>query len=388
MIEFITYYFLLILYTQFSVFKKYRTDINFRFIFLITSISASVLVYTCFKILTDENYFFNINIPNYNTRKILLFFFLGTFFSILFFFISKYIRELSNNKLPPHGEKGIRGKRGIEGNRSSDCDKVKCKQVVCNKRIMNHISKIYSDIIRSKGDKNISLNREIANNFIKNKVKLLCRSNQLQKFISKQKSQNKADSAYNYVTQIWTEWINIIMKYEKGQYFIDTDYLNDNDFDYLIKESDKINSSFKEHNIPGTPSEGKESPFDEIKKYDMWYWGEPASTKIKIKYKCDYGNKNMLKMLKSNNLSNIWRSKIARQAKINLCKNNITEENTFVPYLPKGSDIISIYRPNTLDTKEGLFKPLGDIILDNDITEHKKTSLDDIIPKDKIPKLI
>ena len=130
------------------------------------------------------------------------------------------------------------------------------------------------------------------------------------------------------------------MKYKQGKYFMETDYLNDNDFDNLINESDKIYSSFKEHDSEGTPSRGKESPFDEIKKYDMWYWGEPASTKIKIKYKCDYGNEGQLKMLKSNDLSSIWRSKIARQAKINYCKNDITEENTFIPYQPKGSKII------------------------------------------------
>ena len=64
---------------------------------------------------------------------------------------------------------------------------------------------------------------------------------------------------------------------------------------------------------------------------------------------------------------------------------DITEENTFIPYQPKGSKIISIYRPNTIETKEGLFKPMGDIILDNDINSHKKQKLDDIIPKDKIP---
>tara|TARA_B110000238_G_C16131129_1_gene441476 strand:+ start:1179 stop:2945 length:1767 start_codon:yes stop_codon:yes gene_type:complete len=384
MIEFITYYFLLLLYTQFSVFKKFRENINFSFLFLITTISAVVFIYTCYKILTDENYFFNITIPEKNTRKILLLFFIGSFFSILFFFITKYIRELSNQKTPPQGMTGIMGKRGEEGNKSDKCDTIKCKRVVCNKRILNHISKTFSDIIRSKGGKKISQNREISNNFIKNKVKLLCRSPQLQKFISKQKKQKQSDSAYDYITRIWGEWTHIIMKYEQGEHFMETDYLNDNDFDNLIRKADRVYSSFREHNSEGTPSEGKESPFDEIKKYDMWYWGEPVNTKIKIKYKCDYSNKGQLKMLMSNDLSNIWRSKTARQAKVNLCRNNITEENTYVPYLPKGSEIISIYRPNTIDTKEGLFKPMGDIILSNDITDHKKEKLDDIIPKDKI----
>lgn len=85
MIEFITYYFLLLLYTQFSVFKKYRQGINFSFLFAVTSISACVFIFTCYKILTDEKYFFNIKITDTNTRKIILMFFIGSFFSILFF---------------------------------------------------------------------------------------------------------------------------------------------------------------------------------------------------------------------------------------------------------------------------------------------------------------
>ena len=63
------------------------------------------------------------------------------------------------------------------------------------------------------------------------------------------------------------------MKYKKGKHFIETDYLNDNDFDNLIEKEDMIYSTFEQLDVPGTPSQGKESPFDEIKKYDMWYWG-------------------------------------------------------------------------------------------------------------------
>jgi hypothetical protein len=385
MIEFIAYYFLLFVFTQFSAFKKYRENTGFMFKFMITFISILVFVYTCYNIVVDENYFFKINIPDPNTRKIVLLIFIGTFMSFLMFFITKHIRKLLDEGVPHRGLKGIRGKRGPEGKTKDDCDPVKCKSKICNLKLLNHISKIYSDILIIRGEKGVSRNREISNNFLKNKIKLLCRSPQMNRYISK-KGNNKT---YDYITKIWGEWIYIIMKYQQGKHFIETDYLTDNDFDNMISKEDKKIATFKQQHIKGTPSKGLESPFDEIKKYDIWYWGEPASTRIKIKYKCDYGNKDHLKFIRSNAYTNIWRSKTSRQARLNICYDGKTEE-TYVPYLQKGrclikgSNNISIYRPKTVENKEGLFKPLGDVIIKNDITEHKKEKLSDIVPQDKI----
>jgi len=385
MIEFIAYYFLLFVFTQFSAFKKYRENTGFMFKFMTTIISLVVFLYTCYKIVTDETFFFNINLPDPNTRKIVLLLFIGTFVSLLVFFITKYIRQLSDEGIPHRGPKGVRGKRGDEGNLADDCDPIKCKSQICNKKILNHISEVYSKLLKMKGDNSITPNREITNNYLKNKIKLLCRSSQMTKYLAK-KGNNKT---YDYITKIWGEWIHIIMKYEKGKHFIETDYLTDNDFDNLITKNDKKLATFKQQDIKGTPSKGLESPFDEIKKYDMWYWGEPVSTKIKLKYKCDYDNKDHLKFVHSNQYHNIWRSKTSRQAKLNICTDGNTEE-THVPYLPKGTSLIdgskyvSIYRPSSIENSEGLFKPLGDVIIKNDITEHKKNKFSDIFPQDNV----
>jgi hypothetical protein len=385
MIEFIAYYFLLFIFTQFSAFKKYRENTGFMFKFMVTLISILVFLYTCYNIVVDPNYFFKINIPDPPTRKIVLLLFVGTYMSAIMFFITKYIRKLSDEGIPHRGPKGIRGKRGGEGRTADDCDPIKCKSKICGRKLLTHISKVYSDILIMKGGKKVSLNREITNNFLKNKIKLLCRSPQMNKYISK-KGNNKT---YDYVTKIWGEWIHIIMKYQQGKHFIETDYLTDNDFDNLIGKDDTHPATFKQQNMKGTPSKGTESPFDEIKKYDMWYWGEPASTRIKLKYKCDFGNKDHLKSIRSNMYTNIWRSKTSRQAKLNICSNGKTEE-TYVPYLQKGmclikgSQNISIYRPKTTETQEGTFKPMGDIIIKNDISRHKKNKLSDIVPQDKV----
>ena len=265
MIEFIAYYFLLFIFTQFSAFKKYRENTGFMFKFMTTLISILIFMYTCYNIVTDENYFFKINIPDPNARKIVLLLFIGTFVSIIVFFIAKHIRKLSDEGIPHRGPKGIRGKRGEEGRTADDCDPIKCKSKICGKRLLNHISKVYSDILRMKGGKKVSLNREITNNFLKNKIKLLCRSPQMNKYISKKGNNH----TYDYITKIWGEWIHIIMKYQQGKHFIETDYLTDNDFDNLISKEDKKLATFKQQTITGTPSKEMESPFDEIKKYDM-----------------------------------------------------------------------------------------------------------------------
>ena len=96
MIEFIAYYFLLFVFTQFSAFKKYRENTGFMFKFMTTIISVVVFLYACYKIVTDETFFFNINLPDPNTRKIVLLLFIGTFVSLIVFFITKYIRQLSD----------------------------------------------------------------------------------------------------------------------------------------------------------------------------------------------------------------------------------------------------------------------------------------------------
>ena len=60
-------------------------------------------------------------------------------------------------------------------------------------------------------------------------MKLLCKSKQMQDMIKKQGSQK----AYVYVTDIWKQWIHIILKYENGILFIENEYLTDNDFEIL-----------------------------------------------------------------------------------------------------------------------------------------------------------
>ena len=131
----------------------------------------------------------------------------------------------------------------------------------------------------------------------------------------------------------------------------------------------------------GVPQRGQMSPFDEIKKYNAWYWGRDEITKPKIDivrtkinpfcHACFNGvdcNLNIngtgkIKVIETNSFYHLWKSSNARQ-----------ETNPFKPFRPLGNvpnsstDSINILRPyEYIDENEhGYFKrykPVGDIIV-------------------------
>lgn len=139
----------------------------------------------------------------------------------------------------------------------------------------------------------------------------------------------------------------------------------------------------------GVPQRGQMSPFDEIKKYNSWYWGRDEITKPKIDIirtkinsfcnTCFNGvdcnlNSNgsgKIKVIETNSFFHIWKSSNARQ-----------ETNPFKPFRPLGNvpnsttDSINILRPyEYIDENEhGYFKrykPVGDIII-------KETEMEEI----------
>ena len=157
--------------------------------------------------------------------------------------------------------------------------------------------------------------------------------------------ENKKRGAYDYIFKMWSIWILIILKYSNGSLFLESSHLNETDFYNLIIETDndedneydnditdtstfwnnmfisenndmgenillensivtkqstdnsdnklinweinnknnKINSIFfNNYGIPTELYHQKSTPFDEIKKYDAWYWGSDPNSKPKI----------------------------------------------------------------------------------------------------------
>ena len=337
MITFITYYILLTLFLRFPALENYRKGLTFRNYAIITLITCIIFFYNCYKIHTEPDFSFGIVAENPTIRTTLLLFFITSFSTYVCIIAAQYFRTQSNNKVPLQGQKGIRGNRGKSGKQSDVCDDESCRRNICNHKINTIVSKIYSNYLQSIGELAPLKEAQIANNFLKNKIKLMCQSEQLKSLIE----EKGAIEAYTFIEKRWSEWLHIILKYDQGRNFIDNTHLTDNDFDNLIRDPDRLYSEWSEKGIPGTPSRGKESPFDELKKYDTWYWGESKEAQFKIQYKCsDKLEKGTLKVLESNRYKNIWRSNIARQMSLT-CDN----DTIFIPFMRKGNEKVSIYRP-------------------------------------------
>ena len=145
---------------------------------------------------------------------------------------------------------------------------------------------------------------------------------------------------------IWKQWIHIILKYENGILFIENEYLTDNDFDNLITDNDKNFADFNDIETPGTPSSGKESPFDEMKKFDM-FWGVNVAAVPKVIYKCPNVTKENLKSPIQTILmiSGIAQRTVRPTSALARWKTaSVNVETKYVPFLQKGTSAIKVFR--------------------------------------------
>ena len=382
--ETIFYFLILTLFLKVYFFKRYRDLMGFRSNVALTLISIAVFVYTCVQIMINPKYIFGMDLANKNLRVSVLLIFIASFITLFGFTLSHGYYKDAIIKTAPMGDKGNRGNRGIIGT-NKICKPLECQKDICYKRMMTFLTRVYTNYLRAKAgpDGSSTAITQFTNKFILNKVRQLCRSDQLTSMIKKK----GADKAYLYVQDTWKKWLHIILKYERGVEFLENEYLNDNDYDNLITDSDKLYADFSNITEPGTPSKGIESPFDEIKKFDMWYWGSTLKAMPKIVYKCDMDTSNTLKKLDSNRYEPMWRSSIARQAYINrgyLENDTCIQKMKFVPFLQKGSEKITAYRPNTVEYKNETYKPLGDVILTGDVKDHYKSSIEELAPRDSL----
>jgi len=259
---------------------------------------------------------------------------------------------------------------------------------------------------------------------------------------------NENCGAYDYILQKWTEWILIILKYKQGEAFLNSPYSTEKEFNNMIHDDDykkneltknwifdmeqsitnillpkngnekmiqnqnKLRSSAfgKFYLTPGVPSafkiKDKEltteekffkilSPFEEIKKYDTWYWGTPVELSPQIINHCELeevnlNNKyiNKIKVKCTNTYTTLWDSANAGQTKYKIINSSkydyLYEEDKLF-----GNKKIQFLRPKMyIDEQENdlffkNYKPVGDVIYESDETSNtriKKHSANDIYP--------
>ena len=263
-----------------------------------------------------------IEFPNFYMRLFFILLLLITIVLLILVYFTKFIHSVTKNKEATEGNIGEFGLKGESGN-VGICNP-ECKNNLSYKKILNNVTNSVNKWLEANGKIKYANGQTISNMFIKKKIKQLCESKEFKQMVKK----HGITYIDTYVNDKWNKWILTILKYDKGLLFLETDNLTDNDFNSMITDQDKLYSNISNLSDPGTPNRGKESPFDDIKKTDLWYWGENPLLKPKIVNDCDPYKKNessnkftpepILKMKETNSYTDyLWGSKNARQRVFN-----------------------------------------------------------------------
>lgn len=232
-----------------------------------------------------------------------------TILSIINIVMSIYYYFNLKDKRGPSGFEGPKGDQGEVGE-VGKCDP-NCRESLCTDGITN---KIQDYLAALEPDKPIKLN----NVFIKQKIKSLCLSPQFQELAP----YRGVDALIKYLTEVWKIWIDILYK-AGGRIYFET-----------------IGAEMEWEWIDT-------NPYEEIKKYDVFYWGLDKEYWPDVINQCYAKDKNG-KLL---------------PAPSNLIKTTTTNNMTKIGDLTGGSYSGTIWRPKNI-TYEGVnYYPLGDVLV-------------------------
>jgi len=336
------------------IIKEARHNITIGLIYLVI-LTITIGVLTGFVFIADYTISSDI-LSQYNLTpksvKILLYTLLIiTYITIIQIPVKKLYNKDIELIAPPPGEKGKRGNRGKQGD-AGYCTKCGTGGDMCYKKILYNITLTYN--WWRKNIKKIPLLPDsyiIKNEYLKSKIKNHCSSDEFSKILKKFGSNNKkcpkdmeSCGAYDYMFRMWSIWILIILKYDKGKMFLESEQLTETDFVNMIDEDVEINyipanpdktdwnamflgdgtdvsmfsgdgtdvsiykvlndkgefeleqtgleeDFFKDKGVPML--DGKlQTPFHEIKKYSAWYWGSKSNSKPIVEIRTGFDNKD------------------------------------------------------------------------------------------------
>ena len=236
-------------------------------------------------------------------------------------------KSLSNKD----GLRGNKGYNGVEGDRGdeADCDK-NCKLKNFSTVILAKLNVEYNKILEKGRGRKIEPSRNIKNSYIIDTIKRICNSKQF-----KQVSQLRHPTKLiDYISETFIKWVNLIAEADLSEgkkHFQDymEIYGEQREWEALIKSED--------------------NPFQEIEKYDIYYWGlDKEFHPIKIK-----------SCLKSTKLNN---DEINKKKPIRAVKTNIYERK----YYDKGTGArfdLSVWMSDPLKIQDEMYYPLGAVSL-------------------------
>ena len=168
----------------------------------------------------------------------------GTFINV---FTLGYFWSVIREKTGPYGLRGPEGETGGEGIKG-ECS-ITATQAYCMKSINDYINNLYK----------IETNKDILNEetqkfpcvYLNEKIQKMAGSRQYQVIVANLSNENKnIENIVNYLKSIWKEWFDLLYNATnpQGKWF--EDEYGDENYEWVGN-----------------------NPFDEIKKYDIYYWG-------------------------------------------------------------------------------------------------------------------
>jgi len=210
----------------------------------------------------------------------------------------------------PTGDPGDNGKSGI-------CDPG-CRDSICEDGLMTKLKQLLKDKVTN--DKSADPNTIRFNNiYVKGKVKQMCSSKEFKQLVPYNGPQN----LINYLNDVWTLWFNEL--YSAG------------------------GLSYFENISAETEFEWKtENPFNELKKYDVFYWGLGKQYRPNIVDKCNPSNDG--DTIYTGTTNAVFSTAITNMY------TQIGKTNPYNVYL-------SFWRADQFTYKGSVYYPVGDIII-------------------------
>jgi hypothetical protein len=271
-----------------------------------------------------------------------------------------YVYLSINKKVAPSGEKGQQGQVGDQGD-DGECDyDMKLKKYI--HKILTELDKHYNIILNKANEKitgvvskNSSAN--INNKYIKDTLRRILKSKQ---FIEIAQTQNVI-KVIDYITEIFKRWLEILANADKSE---GKKHLKD----YMEIYGEQVQWEFI--------TNPDNNPFNEIEKYDIYYWGlnkefYPIKLKVCKKQPREKSNK-MFKAIKTNLYREIYTDKgtgARKSLSVWLSDPVKIEDDTFYPIGP-------IFHPNYKPTSfNKTVQQLGNFTnpLQNDVYGFSKT---------------
>lgn len=245
-----------------------------------------------------------------------------------FFIVLRY-------KKGPPGIPGEQGEKGEKGD-SGVCEET-CKEDLCQKKILQEMTSEFNRLMTQVNQKEPNPPLTINNGFVKETVKRICHSPQF-KEVSRIKHPSQI---LEYLGQIWMVWLKLLFDADPSS------------------QKSRFKTWLQTHGADNEwESIADVNPFDEIKKYDVYYWGLSDEFKpIKVDHCLTRnGEKDKLHNIKIPALESNFYQWIYNDRKTG------------------SNGDVEIWRPKPIKYQGRTYYPLGDVALNKHKGEQAKRS--------------